>query len=58
MRTNVIAKYDELLANCLTSKGARAADVCSHVFEAHDAAAMDKSCAHEAQSYSKGCGEQ
>ena len=33
MRTNVIAKYDELLANCLTSKGARAADVCSHVFE-------------------------
>ena len=33
MRTNVIAKYDELLANCLTSKGARAADVCEHVYD-------------------------
>ena len=33
MRTNVIAKYDELLANCLTSHG-RSTDVCEHVFEA------------------------
>ena len=34
MRTNVIAKYDELLANCLASKYAQANDVCEHVFEA------------------------
>ena len=33
MRTDVIAKYDELLANCLTSHG-HATDVCEHVFEA------------------------
>ena len=33
MRTNVIAKYDELLANCLASHG-HANDVCEHVFEA------------------------
>ena len=34
MRTDVIAKYDELLANCLASKYAQATDVCEHVFEA------------------------
>ena len=33
-------------------------DVLRNSYNACDAAAMDKSCAHEAQPYSKGCGEQ
>ena len=33
MRTNVIASYDKLLANCLTSNYAQANDVCEHVYD-------------------------